>query len=93
MAVSAVLSPVIMERTDVETELGLNFISFEVLDKSLNSFELQCSTMKNRQRRPRNFTSGYLFEETQGTKLKRHTSMHPYINCSLICNSQDIEIT
>ena len=37
----------------------------------------------------RNFTSWYWSEETPNTKLKRH--MPPYVYCSIIYNSQDIE--
>lgn len=38
---------------------------------------------------PSNSPSGYLFEETPNTNLKRH--MHPYVHCSFISNSQDTE--
>ena len=40
---------------------------------------------------PRNSTSRYLSEETQNTNLKR--SMHPYVHCSIIYSSQDMEAT
>ena len=40
---------------------------------------------------PSNFISGYLSEETQNTKLKKH--MHSYVDCSLIYNSQGLEAT
>ena len=40
---------------------------------------------------PGNSTSGYLSKETQNTKLKRHT--HPYVHCSIIYKSQDMEAT
>ena len=36
-------------------------------------------------------TSRYLSEEYQNTKLKRY--MHPYVHCSIIYSSQDVEIT
>ena len=32
-------------------------------------------------------TSGYLFEEQKNTNSKRY--MHPYVHCSITCNSQD----
>ena len=38
---------------------------------------------------PNNSTSGYLSEETQNITSKRHT--HPYVYCSIIHNSQDVE--
>ena len=38
-----------------------------------------------------NSTSGYLPKESQNTHLKRPT--HPYVHCSAIYNSQDIEAT
>ena len=38
-----------------------------------------------------NSTSGYLSEEIQNTKLKRH--MHPYVHYSIIYNSQDMQAT
>ena len=38
---------------------------------------------------PSNSNSGYLSEETQNTKSKRH--MHPYAYCSIIYNSPDME--
>ena len=37
---------------------------------------------------PSNSTSGYRFEEIQDTDSKE--SMHPYIHCSIIYNSQDV---
>ena len=36
-------------------------------------------------------TSGYLSREHEKTNLKRY--MHPYIHCSIIYNSQDMETT
>ena len=41
--------------------------------------------------KPRNSSCGYLSEETQNTKSKRH--IHPYVHCSIIYNSQDMEAT
>ena len=38
-----------------------------------------------------NFTSWYLPEENKNTKSKRY--MHPYVHCSIIYNSQDMEAT
>ena len=38
-----------------------------------------------------NSTSGYLSGEIRYTNLKRY--MHPYIHCSTIYNSQDMETT
>ena len=40
---------------------------------------------------PSNFTSGYLSEETQNIKSKRH--IYPYVYFSIIYNSQDTEAT
>ena len=38
---------------------------------------------------PRNFTFGNLCEETWNTNLKEYK--HPYVYCSIIYNSQDLE--
>ena len=38
-----------------------------------------------------NSISGYLPEENEITNSKRH--MHPNVHCSIIYNSQDVEIT
>ena len=38
---------------------------------------------------PSNFTYGYIFKETQNTNLKEY--VHPYVHCSIIHNSQDME--
>ena len=38
-----------------------------------------------------NPTSRYLSEEIQNTNPKRY--MHSHVNCSIICNSQDMEAT
>ena len=40
---------------------------------------------------PSNSTFVYLYKETQITKSKRHVS--PYVYCSIIYNSQDMEAT
>ena len=40
---------------------------------------------------PSNYTSGYLFLKTENTKSKRH--IHPYVHCSIIYTSQDMEAT
>lgn len=34
---------------------------------------------------------GYLPKENKDTNLKRY--MHPYVYCSIVCNSQDMEAT
>ena len=39
--------------------------------------------------RPSDFTSGNLSEETQNTNSKEY--MHPYVHCSIIYTSQDLE--
>ena len=33
----------------------------------------------------------FFFEENKNTNLRRY--MHPYVNCSIIYNSQDIRVT
>ena len=38
-----------------------------------------------------NFTSRYLSEEAQNTNLKEY--IHSYVHCSIISNSQDMELT
>ena len=38
---------------------------------------------------PSDFTSGNISEETQNTNFKR--CVHPYVHCSVIYNSQDLE--
>ena len=38
---------------------------------------------------PSDPTSGNISEETQNTNLKEHK--HPYVHCSIIYNSQDME--
>ena len=40
---------------------------------------------------PSNSTSGDLAKETQNTNSKEY--MHPYVHCSIIYNSQDMEAT
>ena len=37
------------------------------------------------------FTPGYLSKENENTNSKRY--MHPYVHCSIIYNSQDMEAT
>lgn len=41
--------------------------------------------------RPKDFTSGFAFEENENTKSKRY--MHPHVPGSIIYNSQDMETT
>ena len=38
-----------------------------------------------------NSTTGYLPKENKNNNMKRYS--HPYVNCSIIYNSQDIEVT
>ena len=38
-----------------------------------------------------NSTAGYMFEENKNPNSKRY--MHPYVHCSIIYNSQDMEAT
>ena len=38
-----------------------------------------------------NSTAGYLLKDNKNTKLKRY--MYPYVYCSIIYNSQDMEAT
>ena len=40
---------------------------------------------------PSDSTSGYMPEKPQDTNLREY--MHPYIHCSIILNSQDMEAT
>ena len=40
---------------------------------------------------PSNSTCRYLSKETQNTKLKK--CIHPYVHCSIIYNTQDMEAT
>ena len=55
--------------------------SIRILQKIKNRATLKSS----------NSTSGYLPEENKSTNSKRY--MHPYLHCSIIYNSQDIEKT
>ena len=59
----------------------------------LISDKINCKTkaITRGKEEPSNSTSGCLSKETQKSSLKRH--IHPYVYCSIIYNSQDMETT
>ena len=55
-----------------------------------NSVEVPQKTKDGTAFWPSDSTSGNISEETQNSNLKKY--MHPYVHCSIICNSQDLEV-
>ena len=58
---------------------------------TVEKYSTRRQKIKNRTKWPSNPTSWYLPEEIQNTNLKRY--MHPYIHCSIIYSSQDMDAT
>ena len=67
----------------VRLQIGIPLIekSMEIPQKNKNRYIIQ----------PSNSTFGYLSKENENTNSK--TYIYPYVHCSVIYNSQDIEAT
>ena len=56
-----------------------------------NNMEVFQKLKKYKYHTTQQFHSGYLHKENKNTNLKIY--VHPYVHCSIIYNSQDMEVT